>query len=275
MSGAVEDELVTELVLPYSEEKQWSAITDVLAPLRAAAAAAGELIPLVELDRAITALVGDGRPCSFFATVPGSTDASAGHGGAFDWSRFQKSGLPFILRIALAMPALFEDQPPLFVWKMRSSWSQAVGLGALGRRRVSLTRPQCACLLAHSLLGTLRRPPGIQPNDFRFTAVDLVKGTAMSPNSAVTFLNYFSVLGAQGFPAGEVIFHRSGYSKMGKAPWLWARADLPLCKAKLVDGSIEDCRADVHVEFAHAFVGGGVMTGDAAMEEMLFLCKVC
>jgi len=37
------------------------------------------------------------------------------------------------------------------------------------------------------------------------------------------------------------------------------------------DGNIEDCRAaDVQVDFANAFVGGGVMTGDFAMEELLF-----
>ena len=42
----------------------------------------------------------------------------------------------------------------------------------------------------------------------------------------------------------------------------------------LVDGNIDDCTAaDLHVEFANAFVGGGVMTGDAAMEETLFLVK--
>merc|ERR1711991_491094 len=38
-------------------------------------------------------------------------------------------------------------------------------------------------------------------------------------------------------------------------------------------GNIDDSEAELHVEFANAFVGGGVMTGDAAMEETLFLVK--
>lgn len=43
---------------------------------------------------------------------------------------------------------------------------------------------------------------------------------------------------------------------------------------EIVTGSIEDCsQADMHAEFANAFIGGGVMTGDFAMEEILFLVK--
>ena len=56
-------------------------------------------------------------------------------------------------------------------------------------------------------------------------------------------------------------------------PWQWEGNEKPLCKVEIVDGNIDDCAADVHAEFANAFVGGGVMTGDAAMEETLFLVK--
>ena len=48
---------------------------------------------------------------------------------------------------------------------------------------------ECACLLAHSVLGSLKRPKDVQPNDFRFLAVELFVGTARSPNSATTLLN--------------------------------------------------------------------------------------
>ena len=68
-------------------------------------------------------------------------------------------------------------------------------------------------------------------------------------------------------------FERRGFRKRRPGPpWAdWAASTRPLCRVKLVDGSIDDCRrADVHAEFANAFVGGGVMTGDAAQEETLF-----
>ena len=138
-----------------------------------------------------------------------------------------------------------------------------------------MTRRQCACLLAHSFFGSLKRPPGVEPNDFRFTVRDLVVGTAASPNSAVTFLNYFASLARNGIPEGPdeiVSFERLGFRK-GPLPWQWDGNEKRLCKVEIVDGNIDDCAADVHAEFANAFVGGGVMTGDAAMEETLFLVK--
>ena len=57
------------------------------------------------------------------------------------------------------------------------------------------------------------------------------------------------------------------------APWHWDGNEKPLCKVEMAEGSIDDCPAGLHAEFANAFVGGGVMTGDAAMEETLFLVK--
>ena len=116
-------------------------------------------------------------------------------------------------------------------------------------------------------------PADVQPNDFRFTVVDLFIGTAVTPNSATTFLNYFTVLGRDGVSEeDEVIFERPGYCK-GPSPWSWDGNAKPLCKVELTDGSIDDCPADLHVEFANSYPGGGVMSGDAAQEETLFLVK--
>jgi hypothetical protein len=81
-----------------------------------------------------------------------------------------------------------------------------------------------------------------------------------------------NVPGKTGISDDLLTFERLGYRK-GPAPWQWDQNCKPLCKVAIVDGSIDDCLADVHVEFANAFVGGGVMTGDAAQEETLFLVK--
>jgi hypothetical protein len=97
-------------------------------------------------------------------------------------------------------------------------------------------------------------------------------GTTVSPNSATTFLNYFSMLGKHGIPDELVTFERQGYRK-GLSPWKWDGNTKPLCAVEITDGNIDDCAAGVHVDFANAFIGGGVMTGDVAQEELLFLVK--
>ena len=261
------DDLIVELVLPSSVGEQWGVVERVLMPLTDGAAGARELdAALSELAAAKRDPAAPDVPVSFFNCVPGSSDDP----GTFDWERFFARGLPFMARVALDMPRLFADTA-LPVWKMRSSWESASS-SELGRQTITLSLTQCACLLAHSFFGSLRRPASVQPNDFRFTAVDLFVGTAASPNSAMTFLNYFSVI-ADRMPSGDVVFERVGYRRGGAAPWSWTKSTRPLCKAKLVDGTINECRADVHAEFANAYVGGGVLSGDAAMEETLFLVK--
>lgn len=223
---------------------------------------------LADLDTILTKFSSyDSNPrvCTFFQTIPSSAEVAS-----FDFGLFWEKGVPLIIEVALQMSTLFAGiEVPIF--KMRSSW---VGIGTLGKQSFSLTRRQCACLLAHSFFGSLKRPANVQPNDFRFTVVDMFMGTAVSPNSAVTFLNYFTMLGKHDEILLEelVTFERLGYRK-GPSPWQWDDNDKPLCKVSLVTGNIDDSLADLHVEFANAFVGGGVMTGDTAMEETLFLVK--
>ena len=148
---------------------------------------------LTDLDKILTAFAAhnpsrESQTCTFFSTIPGSPAA-----GTFDFVRFARFGVPFLVKVALEMPTLFA-KTSLPISAMRSSWPPEQSV--LGKFAVALTRKQCACLLAHSFLGSLRRPAVIQPNDFRFTVVDLFMGTAVSPNSATTFLNFFSVRGA-------------------------------------------------------------------------------
>ena len=256
---------IGELVLPSSKPKEWDFIRKVLT---------SPINNISDVDTIITnfsSLDQQKRVCTFFTTVPNSPPKEV---QTFNFERFYTVGLPFMIQVALQMPLLFPKQIPIH--KMRSSW---VEKGKLGRLSYSFTRIQCACLLAHSFFGSLKRPENVQPNDFRFTVVDLFLGTAVSPNSACTFLNYFSVLGELGIEQVSIeskenvlTFERLGYKK-GPSPWNWEKSTKLLSKVKIVDGDISQCKAEVHVEFANAFVGGGVMTGDAAMEETLFLVK--
>eukprot|EP00164_Ancoracysta_twista_P003926 GFYU01005263.1.p1 GENE.GFYU01005263.1~~GFYU01005263.1.p1 ORF type:complete len:447 (+),score=102.17 GFYU01005263.1:99-1439(+) len=245
------------LSLPCANADEWSFICEVLG---------GPLASPADLDAALTqfsSLDVEPKTCTFFTTVPGSVDA-----GVFDFELFFAKGLPFMVEVALEMPTLFKgvDIP---IYKTRSA---CVTPSTLNKHSFAFTRRQCACLLAHSFFGSLKRPDGVQLNDFRFTVFDLFVGTAVSPNSGTTFLNYFCMLAKHGIPDGMITIGRNGYPK-GPSPWTWENNETPLCQVKMVDGSIDDCTADIHVEFANAFVGGGVMTGDAAMEEILFLVK--
>ena len=269
---------IGELVLPSSNHQEWSYIVDVLST---------PITTIEDLDTILTsfaALDPHKRTCTFFSTVPGSPDA-----GSFDFERFLTLGMPLMVKIALQMPDLFASDQPIPIYKMRSSWpvddkSTRTQGKTLGKLSYTLTRLQCACLLAHSFFGSLKKPADVEPNDFRFTVTDLFVGTAVTPNSATTFLNYFSVLGERGYDslsqvskANELTFERFGYAKGtvggSKFPWVWTNNPKQLCPVELVDGDLSQHRADVHVEFANAFIGGGVMTGDAAMEETLFLIK--
>lgn len=257
-----EETHIGHLLLPCEDASQWAIVEKVLSsfPLERWSQLDDVITEFAKADR-------EPRVCKFFSSVPGSSEA-----GALDWKLLWDKGIPLLIKVALEMPVLFAGvRVPIY--KMRSSWPEAGAV--LGRQSFSLTRRQCACLLAHSFLGSLKRPPGCQPNDFRFTVVDLFLGTAASPNSATTWLNYWNVLAVQGIPgdAEVVTFERLGYRKGPSPPWKWEGNPKPLCKVDLVTGNIDDSPADLHVEFANAFIGGGVMTGDAAMEETLFLVK--
>lgn len=246
------------LVLPCEDPEQWARAVEILSvPIEQPA-------DLDTIQTKFAAADSEPRIGSFFDTVPGTAAA-----GTFNFEEFFAKGVPLMVAVALEMPTLFEGvELPIF--KSRSAWGAS---GEFVKRSITLTRRQCACLLAHSFFGSLKRPAGVQPNDFRFTVVDLFIGTAVTPNSATTFLNYFTVLGRDGIPEDEVVvFDRQGYCK-GPSPWVWDDNAKPLCKVELTDGSIDDCPADLHVEFANCYPGGGVMSGDAAQEETLFLVK--
>ena len=263
------EESGSRLTLPSDSQDEWNGVEEILRrPINDAAALDAVLTAFGSLDK-------EPRQCTFFTDIPGSEEA-----GLFDFDAFFASGLPLMIEVALAMPALFAGiEVPIF--KTYSTWTEPQ---TVGKKSFAMNRRQCACLLAHSFFGSLKRPEGVQPNDFRFTVFDLFVGTARSPNSATTFLNYFTMLAKHGIDDGFVTFERQGYRK-GPSPWQWVANDKPLCQVSLAlrgrcrfrpldaartplsqvsvaDGALEDSPADVHAEFANAFIGGGVMTGD-------------
>lgn len=214
--AGTEAEAGTRLWLPSESPEEWAYVEEVLR---------GPMERLVDLDAMLTkfsALGREPKQCTFFADIPTSEEA-----GLFDFDAFFALGVPLLLEVALEMRTLFTDPVPIA--KTYSSWAEPQ---TLARSSTTLTRRQCACLLAHSFFGSLRRPADMQPNDFRFTAVELFLGTARSPNSATTLLNYFTVLGREGVPEGSVRFERRGYPK-GASPWQWATSEAPLCEVRI------------------------------------------
>eukprot|EP01095_Lingulamoeba_sp_RSL-Kostka_P014378 TRINITY_DN6249_c0_g1_i1.p1 TRINITY_DN6249_c0_g1~~TRINITY_DN6249_c0_g1_i1.p1 ORF type:complete len:491 (-),score=171.65 TRINITY_DN6249_c0_g1_i1:215-1687(-) len=264
-----DDKVGTRLTLPSEDEEVWNYVKEILErPIN----------ELSDIDKILTKFSekdAEPRICTFFEKYATGNSSETGE---FDFQYFKEKGIVMMFEVALQMPELFNEiEIPIF--KMRSSWPKEAKV--FGKRSFSLSRRQCACLLAHSFFGSLKRPQDVQKNDFRFTVVDLFMGAAVSPNSACIFLNYFNMIAKYGFldemddneNAHGLIFIRQGYKK-GPSPWNWDDNDKPLCKVQLVDGSIEEnFKCDSHAEFANGFVGGGVMTGDAAMEEILFLVK--
>jgi poly(ADP-ribose) glycohydrolase len=87
------------------------------------------------------------------------------------------------------------------------------------------------------------------------------------------FLNYFKRLGQFGVEDEMVVFERRRFVK-NSAPWNWGASAARLCAVEMVDkGSIEDCAAATHVDFANRFVGGGALENDFMMEEILFVIR--
>eukprot|EP00927_Polykrikos_kofoidii_P031801 TRINITY_DN27264_c0_g1_i1.p1 TRINITY_DN27264_c0_g1~~TRINITY_DN27264_c0_g1_i1.p1 ORF type:complete len:632 (-),score=110.43 TRINITY_DN27264_c0_g1_i1:483-2330(-) len=330
----------SRLVLPsdnHQSETEWAYVEEVLTSLGRVAASDdrhsdSSKLPKA-LDDALTKFAANdefrsGQTSTFFETyaigsATGGERFREHHAmGDFDFHAFFQQGLPLMVKVALEMPQLFGTPSNLPIFKTLIPGNKSEHeTGFFFEKSVSLTRRQCACLLAHSFFGTLKRPAGVEKNNFRFTVRDLFIGSAVSPNSAVTFLNYWVVLGSHpellsGHRAASpeedataediLIFYRSGFrpppvqrvkrdsrtpetestraetgesstTAIRKHPWDWVSSEnlaKPLSEVRLTDGNIEDCtEADVQAEFANAFVGGGVLTGDYAMEELLFLKK--
>ena len=94
--------LSLRLVLPSEDPEEWARVAGALAGVDSAKA----------LDAAVTAFARadadreqhHDRPCSFFA----EHHASPAQCGDFDMGAFMEHGLPFLVRVALDMPRIFE-----------------------------------------------------------------------------------------------------------------------------------------------------------------------
>ena len=134
----MDDSKGSTLTLPCESTSDWAFVEQVLCK---------PVTDLTNLDAMLTAfssLDATPRTCTFFATIPGSEAA-----GSFDFDAFLAHGVPLLLEVALAMPSLFAG---VTVPILRTY--SACGDG-LTRKSLTLTRRQCACLLAHSFLGSL------------------------------------------------------------------------------------------------------------------------
>jgi len=244
------------LVLPCENAAEWAAIEAVLRR---------PLSDLSGLDAVLTEFAASStkQRCAFFAKLP--AEASK-----FDVAGFWALGVPYLLAVALDMPALFAgvELPLLLQYEAKS---------------VRLSRRQCACLLAHSLLGSITaaaRPATRERWAFRAAQLFFLEATP----SALCLLNYFKLLGQRAAAAGadggddsgsgQVLFERFGFPRRAP-PWCWEGSPAPLCPLELLLAgcAIEDSPAPTHVDFANKFVGGGALEADYAMEEILFAAK--
>jgi hypothetical protein len=117
------------LLLPCEDAAEWKRIEDILHR---------PVVVLADLDAMINAFSVTGQACRFFATIEKHEEAKK-----FDFVSFLEKGVPLMVAVALEMPALFANQTVKLL------------LGQNCLEQVTLSRRQCACLLAHSFFGSI------------------------------------------------------------------------------------------------------------------------
>jgi len=163
--------------------------------------------------------------------------------------------------LALAMPKLF---PPEAAVPRLAQGSET---------RVQLSPCQCAALLACGFLGLVPAQPD---NDllrdrgrlsFEMWWLDRSEWEKLS-----CFHQYVASVALDEPPGRSVVFVRKRRSHT--LSW-WCGCEAPLCGVDVdaaPDARIEDCEGEpLLVDFANKRVGGGVLRGGAAQEELLFL----
>ena len=251
------DVKTARLILPFEDVCNWKSIVDVLGK---------PLNKLSELDGILThfAVGRTDQKCSFFKKAEEGTLERGSGLDKFDFDSFLKHGVPFMVQVALELPDLFREESLVLLLRAEDVPVQ----------KVSLSRRQVASLLAHSFFGSITadaRVEGTGKEKWAFRAAQLFFLEAVP--SALSFLNYFRILGKNGVPEGVLTYSRCAFKKKSP-PWEWENNDTPLCAVKFVDkGPIEDSLCDVHADFANRFVGGGCLENDFNMEEILFVMK--
>lgn len=160
--------------------------------------------------------------------------------------------IPSILRHARALIADSEPALPL----------HTAGHPA----RAVIPRAEAAGWVAHMVLGTLPHPSPDHPDvDFR-PLLWSVRSPELAKLRCV--LGYFDRI-AEGAPAGRIEIER-----LVVTPWEaaeWAAEAAPLTPLSVVAaGAIEDAEGHRQVDFANAYLGGGVLSGGCVQEEIRF-----
>lgn len=253
MDSAAPASVSHRLILPFESADDWHRIESILRK---------NVSQLENIDDVINAFrPNTDQTCRFFAVVPKSAEAAK-----FDFSQFFQFGWPFMQRVALEMPELFAGQQvALLLGPEETPEKVAV-------EKVTLSRRQCACLLAHSVFGSITASARqVRKEKWAFRAAQLF--FLQSIPSALCVLNYFTMLGKNGVPEGNVVFERRRFAKKS-IPWRWDESEKPLCEIEFDDkGTIEDSIAEAHADFSNRFPGGGALENDAFQEEILFAIK--
>ncbi|KAH3759576.1 poly glycohydrolase family protein [Pelomyxa schiedti] len=239
-----------QLSLPIDDDGRWQSevLANVLRPLCVGTPT------LASLDAAMSALpLYDGTRRKL-ADCTWMVDTAASHPTVFDWAGLERA-LPALRDLALGMPQLFNVGGPA-----RRPHLLPKNTNGL----VTLSRRQVACIMIHSLLGTMQ----MNPPYYGIFFVRNLFSKGKDFGNVLCVLNYFKRIGLEGCQPGFVLFERRNIA--GVQPG-WETSSMPLCNVTIQPKTtISSSAAQVHVDFANALIGGGVLIGASCQEEILF-----
>eukprot|EP00281_Chroomonas_sp_CCMP1168_P033495 CAMPEP_0206238214 /NCGR_PEP_ID=MMETSP0047_2-20121206/14699_1 /ASSEMBLY_ACC=CAM_ASM_000192 /TAXON_ID=195065 /ORGANISM="Chroomonas mesostigmatica_cf, Strain CCMP1168" /LENGTH=429 /DNA_ID=CAMNT_0053662741 /DNA_START=69 /DNA_END=1355 /DNA_ORIENTATION=+ len=168
--------------------------------------------------------------------------------------------LPFMAARALELPSLFPGR--------------VIGHLPAGRDgQVSMSRRHASCLL---FLCTFNEESEAMKSYNRATLLPLLVKREKQENAKLRcFMNYFNRIRREE-PEGNLCFIRTSVGRGGAKHTRpdgvdWAGSSRPLLPLTAsADGTIEDTRDALHVDFANRMIGGGVISGGCVQEEIRF-----
>ncbi|XP_066304725.1 poly(ADP-ribose) glycohydrolase-like [Branchiostoma lanceolatum] len=177
---------------------------------------------------------------------------------------FFKVTLPAMVKLALRLPEIVTQSPPLLKKQMRHS--------------ITLSQLQVASLLANAFFCTFPRRNAYQRNSeySSFPSInfnDLFKGgkhgvDRRRAEKLKTLVHYFKRVTIR-MPSGTLTFRRQSFPKMP----VWKTCKDPLSRLHVsAEGTIEeDGTGMLQVDFANKVIGGGVLGLGLVQEEIRFL----
>lgn len=162
---------------------------------------------------------------------------------------------PFMISLASEYFEIFkEDISPLLKQKTRE---------------VSFTKRQCACILSNAFFCTF---PDERPHNLPYiNFINLYTGGKKPYNTKVTklrmILEYFTRLAKENIPDGVVTFRRDVI--LDFPSWNNSK-DVLISVKSFSEGTIEDNKHSIQVDFANKIIGGGVLNYGCVQEEIRF-----